>query len=117
MTPFGRCLRMCLCAREMTQAMLASKLEKKPSYLSMIINGTYLNQPTDSLVKKIINVLRLSDHEAIEIMRAVELSRRSIVIPAKASAQSYVIAHEVLACIKNNETEKLERISKILKAV
>lgn len=116
MGPFRSCLGKYLVDRKMTQVMLASKLGISAPYFSLILSGKFHNHPKELLVNNIIKALHLDTEETKNLKRAAELSRRLILIPSNAPARSFVIAHELLECIKKNETKKLEKISKILVA-
>lgn len=100
--------------RRMAQKQLAGLLHLDQSYLSRIESGRQ-GAPTVTFVRRIKEVLDLSQVEAEVLQRAASLSRRKIEIPACAAPDEYEFIHELVACVGHLTPAHLRAMKCIMK--
>lgn len=91
MSPFARYLKQLRLSRGYRQKALAHFLGYEPSYLSAL-ERSQKGPPRRDFIERLIKGLELTKQEQTELDRALQESRRQLVLPAMASDEEYALA-------------------------
>ena len=94
MTPFGQFLEKLRRSRSLKQKELASLIEVKPCYISIIERGRKA-VPSKAVLDKIVKSLKLNQSEKEEFWYNVELSELSFKVPDNVSQSEFELVYKL----------------------
>ena len=113
MTPFGIAVTQVLQRNNISQRLLANKLNWNASYLSMILGGHYARLKSEFVIA-IADALEVNPHERSLLLDAAKISHRQYKIPYHVPESSYKIAHRVMELIEMEDEKALMELSQLL---
>lgn len=94
MSPFASFLRQIRASRGYLQKEFAHHLGYEASYVSAL-ERSRKGPPRRDFVDRVIRLLRLTDEEQVELQRALQASKRQIVLPCAASEDEYRLLRDL----------------------
>ena len=70
--------------------------------------------PSPAFLQKVITELNLTADEKAELMESVQMSQRRFVLPVKASADTYLLAHRFWESLEYMHPKQVEAIFAVL---
>lgn len=113
MTPFGHYLEKLRRSRNLQQKQMADAMEVNPCYISSLERGRK-KPPSRDVLNKLIERLKLTGNEELELWRAVELSEPSFRLPHSMSLEEFEFVHELRGSLGNLSHNQLVIMRKTL---
>lgn len=113
MTPFGTQLTRVLRDRGITQTLLAKNVGIHYTYLSSVLHGRK-GTPSEQLVNKIAESLKLSADERSHLEHAARISYRQVNLPETASEQERELVGQLMEQIGRLLPAQIAAISYVL---
>lgn len=112
MTPFSRTLETLRRNKGFSQTDLASMAGVRANYISTLENSRKL--PSEALLEKIIDCLRLNQNETEQLKHDFEISRFSLKAPIKASREEFELLYMMKDYVGNLTSSQIQLLKMAL---
>ena len=113
MTPFSKTLETLRRNRDLSQTDLASMVGVRANYISTLENSRKL--PSEALLEKIIDCLRLNQNDTERLKNDLELSRFSLKAPINASREEFELLYMMKDYVGNLTSSQIQLMKIALK--